>query len=125
MSGPADRRIAASGAWGTVEYARRSDGTWPAQDFVDNLEDKVKAALAVLFKRMADQGRITDDRKFKHEEGEIYAFKRFQIRLPCFRIGSSWFITHGFMKKKDRWPSTEITRARDIMREHKARLGGR
>ncbi len=125
MSGPADKNIAASGTWGTVEYACRADGTRPAQDFLDNLEDKEKAALVALFKRMADHGRITNETKFKHEEGEIYAFKRFQTRLPCFRIGSSWFMTHGFIKKKDRWPPTEINRAKDIMHEHKARLGGR
>lgn len=93
----------------------------PARDFIESLKDKERAKLSVLFERMADAGRIWNREQFKKVEGDIFEFKRFQIRVGCFQEGSTWFLTHGFRKKRDKWQKRELERANRIRNEHLAR----
>jgi len=109
------------GAWGSVRYAVDAKGSMPARDFIESLKDKERAKLSVLFERMADAGRIWNREQFKKVEGDIFEFKRFQIRVGCFQEGSTWFLTHGFRKKRDKWQKRELERANRIRNEHLAR----
>jgi hypothetical protein len=71
-----------------------------------------------LFKLLGDRGWINNDQKFKPIEGTKFCeFKDFQIRMPCFRVGDTWVITHGFVKKKGPIPPAEIARAERIKGE--------
>jgi phage-related protein len=79
-----------------------------------------KAKLGALFQRMADSGRIHNVQKFKKVEGMVFEFKSFQIRIGCFQERREWFLTHGFMKKQDKWPRRELERAQTIRDEHLA-----
>lgn len=79
-----ERPIAARGNLLTVKYAMCSNGTSPAKEFIEGRNRKEQARLAVLFKRMADVGRIHNQRKFKKLEGLIWEFKSDQIRILCF-----------------------------------------
>lgn len=111
--------IITRGEWGVVACAIRQNGTMPAMSFLDDILDKkMKKRLGGLFQRLADQGRITNDQLFNHERGEIWAFKRNKVRIGCFRLGTAWFLTHGFIKKARRWPTTQLDRADNIREEH-------
>jgi transcriptional regulator with XRE-family HTH domain len=117
-----DKIIVANGNWGTVECAVLSGNKSPASEFLNalkrdtNYEKDWEKIRSLLF-RMACNGKIFDDRKFKHEDGPIWAFKSFQIRLPCFQFQRRWIITHGFFKKEDKWQSRQLDRAKRIMNE--------
>jgi len=92
-----------------------------AKEFYDRLSESRKAVFLALFQRMADHGRIHNREKFRKVEGHIYEFKKYQHRIGCFRERQTWFLTHGFVKKSDRWLPQEIERANRIRTEH---LGG-
>jgi phage-related protein len=100
----------------TVVWALASDGDCPAKDFYDSLEERDQAKVRNLFDMMAEQGFIKNREKFKPIEGKLYEFKAFQIRLPCFFDRTNRVVvTHGFRKKKDDIPKSEIKRAQEIL----------
>jgi hypothetical protein len=57
----------------------------------------------------------------KKERDSIWAFKSCQIRIGCFQDGNEWVLTHGFVKKCNNWPKSELERADRIRAEHLAR----
>ena len=115
-------RIVASGPARTVEYAVTARGKMPALEFLEGLEPRCRQKMLALFQRMADYGQIHDNQKFSKEAGEIYAFKarisKSWLRFPCFCIGRTWLLTHGFRKNSKKWPTAEMTRAERIRKEH-------
>lgn len=141
----ADTHIVVVGKRRTVEYAVRDDGSKPAKDFLDALEAKEKAAVVALLSHLAEVGEegFHNRKRFRQERPPIWAIKRKAaqgkkekskkkskekrasrlIRLPCFRDGDRWIITHGFWKPptKSEWPEEEFTLAFKIMNEQLSR----
>jgi phage-related protein len=116
------RRIAYAGARFTVAFAERSDGSSDAGVFYDTLGDTDKAKLLKLFEYLGDQGHITNREKFKKIADGFFEFKSFQVRMPCvFTADGQVLVTHGFTKKGDEFPSSEIERAKRIVAEDAAR----
>jgi hypothetical protein len=119
-----DDQVAVPGLARTVAYAKDSQGGMPAKDFLeqtggsDALSDVEKCGMFHLFRLMAATGKITNKEQFRKERGEIYGFKKYQGRIAAFQVGSVWYLTHGFKKKKDKWPETELDRADRIRSEH-------
>lgn len=121
------RPLARGGPLKTVVYAVCANGTSPGFDFYRNeLTDTEKAQMLRLFNKMGDRGRIASREQFKRIEGtEFFEFKNFQIRMPCYFLpGNLVVLTHGFRKKGDRIPPSEIDRARRIKQEDAARFMG-
>lgn len=112
-----DRPVLARGGKLTIVCARRANGSSPAREFIESLDMGDQGKLFAMFQRMADVGQISNRQKFKKLDGKIFEFKSYQIRMPCFRDGLQWVITHGFVKKRDRVPPAEIVRANAIMNE--------
>jgi hypothetical protein len=112
-----ERPIAHRGTVSVVAFAVTRTGA-PGLEFFEERSDRDKARLLKLFKLLGDRGWINNDQKFKPLEGtEFCEFKDFQLRMPCFRVGDTWVITHGFIKKKGPIPPTEIARAERIRGE--------
>jgi hypothetical protein len=118
MARRSETRLAERGDWGTIEYVVLRSGDCPSEEFVAGLDLPDKAKLARLFQRMATTGHISNPEKFRKERGEIYGFKSFQIRIGCFRVGRKWLLTHGFRKKKNHWPNSELKRAEIVRNEY-------
>lgn len=120
-----EEQIYCRGTWGAIAYARDARGRMLAKEFLESVElrDKEVARLHHVFSVLAEFGpeRHSNREQFRHEEGDIYAFKGFQARVGVFRDGRVLFLTHGFVKKRDRWPPAELERAKRIMREHQGR----
>ncbi len=114
-------RIIARGRRSSVAYAVRANGKMPAKKFIDNLTESEQRRLYVLFERLTGYGEIRNTEQFKHEADGIYGFKRGQIRVACFQVRRTWFLTHGFRKTGRRWRREELQRAKDIRDEHMAR----
>lgn len=100
----------------------------PARDYLRELHAADRSALhrfLVLFERMAEDGVIRNKTQFRKLEGCIWEFKRGQHRMLCFQDDRTFVLTHGFRKKRQKCPRTEIERARRIMSEDMARIGRR
>ncbi|RLS44342.1 MAG: hypothetical protein DWH83_02820 [Planctomycetota bacterium] len=122
-----DDQVAVTGLARTVAYAIDSQGRMPAKDFLEETSGSEaptrseKAGLERLFRLMANTGRIGNKEQFRKERGEIFGFKKYQLRIAAFQVGTVWYLTHGFRKKKDKWPEAELDRADRIRSEHLAR----
>ncbi len=124
MSEKQETGVVARGPHGSVEFARDAQGWAYAADFLAHqAPSKDARRLRRWFQVMANEGRITNPQAFKHERGAIFAFKSSQCRVPCFQKLQAWYLTHGFIKKKDRWLEVEFRRADRIMAEHLERGG--
>lgn len=102
----------------TVEYATCLDGSMPAKEFYEALPVSEQRKMMTLFERIGDKGRIFNREQFKKVEGYIFEFKRHQVRMGCFQAEHRWFLTHGFIKKQDDWPPSQLERANRIRLEH-------
>lgn len=120
-----DISVVCRGQQRTVAYAVRKDGTKPAEEFIEEeMDEKAWAKMLAMINKLCATGKISNDEQFKKEEGEIWGFKpTSQIRIACFQDGRFWFLTHGFVKKRDKWPRSELERAEEIRKEHLARCG--
>ena len=86
-----------------------------------------------FFKHLADNGEDRLDKHlFRKEKNSFSTFKRTSrcspqggkglIRLPCFRIGNRWILTHGFWKPlRAEWPKDACALAETIRGEVLAR----
>ena len=118
MSKDADSNIVVRGNQRTIEYAICADGSMPAKEFIESLDESDQRKMAALFDRMAQHGNAPNPTQFKPVRGKIFEFKKHQIRVFCFRKGDRWLLTNGYKKKKDKLDQGEVERAERIMHEH-------
>ena len=117
------RRVAYQGAMFAIAFAREKSGDCPAGEFFDGLGLLDKAKLMALFQIAGDHGKFYNPEKFGDLGEGLFEFKSFQIRMPFAYAKSERgliLITHGFIKKKDKTPKEEITRAWRIYQEDQA-----
>lgn len=117
-----ERLILVTGVQRTIRYAMRTDGSVEARDFIDGLKPMDQQKLRALFDRLAAKGQIHNREQFKKVEDKIFEFKSFQIRIGCFQEGRTWYLTHGFIKKKDNWRTQDLERANLIRIEQTKRI---
>jgi len=116
------RTVAYRGEKLDIAFARNQSGASPAEEFFNNLSKLEQTKLMVLFKMLADSdpGRVLNPEKFGRLGDGLFEFKSFQIRMPYAYASNekgTVIISHGFIKKKDKAPSSEIERARRILAE--------
>jgi phage-related protein len=119
----AARRLVYCGQRFRIAFARDRDGSYPAELFFDQLSKLDQAKLINVFRILADHGVHSNPEKFGDLGDGLYEFKSFQIRMPYAHAQNEKgliLITHGFNKKKDKTPPTEIARARRILAEDAA-----
>jgi hypothetical protein len=103
----------------TLAFARDASAIRPAKDFLDTqTSDRERVQFFLYFTLLAEEGRIANVQKFRKERGNIWGFKVSDARIASFSRGRVWCLTHGFRKKRDRWPANEIARAERIRWEH-------
>lgn len=102
----------------TIKCLELADGSCPAGDFLDALNDSERRKVNTLFELMGTKGRISNREKFKKLEGsdKIFAFKSYQIRIPCFFAPGRVMLAFGLRKKTDKYKRAEVQRAEDYRR---------
>ena len=122
-----DHLVVLRGSSRTIAYAQDATGKCLARDFLESKScpKKDKSALYHAFKQLASEGRVGNEERFKKERDQIWCFKSYQIRIGAFQQGSVWFLTHGFVKKRNRVSKQELDRADRIRSEHLARRSGK
>ncbi len=118
----AERRLAYSGRTFKIAFARDHSGVSLAEKFYDGLPPDEKAQMLRLFQILGDEtiGVPRNPKKFGVLDHELYEFKSFQIRMPfAYAKGDRGLvlISHGFRKKKDKTPPSEIAKAKKILQE--------
>ena len=101
-------------------------GRVPAEEWLEAQPVPMQAKFAALFAWLGDQGRIWNERKFKHLTGseQIFEFKAEDGRILCFFFfGKRVVLTHGFRKQGDKTPKGEIERAEAMKHDFEAREG--
>lgn len=122
MDGVSDHDLVERGSERTVAFAVDAAGRRQAREFLESSEvtDTEQARIERVCKQLAQVGRVNNRELFRKEDGEIWGIKAHQIRIGAFQVGRTWFLTHGFRKKQDRWPPAELERAERIRKEHLA-----
>lgn len=112
----------------TIDCATDANGVQNAREFLFGADcpEKDRARLLHWFRVVADHTeRAGTEEAFKFERDGLWAFKSYQARVLAFQDGRTWWLTHGFLKKKDKMPPVEFERAARIRAEHMARGGKR
>ncbi len=120
-----ERRIAAEGEWGIVEWAMLRNGRSPAWVFFQQLERRQRAKVLSLLGRLAETGLIINREKFKQlgrkagKRGRgLWEFKSHQVRLlGDYRCGRRFVVAHGVIKKRGRLKASDIQKAVRILWE--------
>ena len=89
-------------------------GVCPTIEFLEKQPQSKQAKFAALFARIGDHGKIMNEQKFKHlsNTSQLFEFKVSDKRvLSFFVVGKRLILSHGFTKKKDKTPRSEIMRA--------------
>lgn len=100
--------IAYSGRFYDIEWFFDSSGYSQSYEYVMKLSPKFQQKLFYLFKRIADDGKISDKTKFVYEGDKIYAFKPQPYRFLAFFIrGKKIIVTNAFRKQTNKIPRQE------------------
>jgi len=100
----------------TVVFYKTADGKCPVREFLNSLSGK--AAQKVLWVlRLLEELAIIPSTYFKKLTENIYEcraqFGSMAYRILCFFVnGSEIVLTHGFIKKSQKIPGSEIEKAK-------------
>ncbi len=90
-------------------------GKCEVADFIDELEESDQKKVVHLFKMFCESGQIRNEEKFKNEDGPIYAFKSFQVRILCAFLPVTGkrtvILLLGLKKQKDRLAKSDLKKA--------------
>lgn len=108
----------------SIEFFVATDGSCPAEEWLESQSSKMQQKFAALFVMLGNVGKIFNEQKFKHLSGtdQLFEFKADQGRILCFFfVGKRVILTHGFAKKSDKTPKGEIERAEKVKVDFTAR----
>lgn len=108
------------------DYVKRKDGTSFFQEFLNELPVKDQAKLLAVISNTQEQGLMVAQRMewIKKLDDDTYELRskvgsNIQRALYFQKVGNEYLITHGFTKKTQKTPPSEITRAKTIRDQYK------
>ena len=101
----------------TVEYYEKEDGTFPVEQFILSLENKMQAKVFRLLNLLEEFGNQLSEPHSKYLEEGIYELRIKQSSnttrvLYFFFTGKRIILTNGFVKKTQKTPRNEIELAK-------------
>ena len=107
----------------TIEWYVDDKGYSQAYEFFEQSSEAEQDKIIALFRLMGDRGKIFDETKFRNEDDGIFAFKYQQNRYLCFFFkGGKIIITNAFIKKSQKMPVREKSRALSIQKNYSKRI---
>jgi phage-related protein len=109
-----------------IIFYEKEDGTMPAQDFLDSLDDKMRAKMILTVDMLKNKGnRLREPYSKPLDDGimELRAVVGTNISrvLYFFVVGQKVILTNGFIKKTQKTPKKEITLAQKYREDYIAR----
>lgn len=104
-----------------VELFTKKDGSCPAEEFLNSIDQKMKTKLYKEIKLLRNYGNLVREPYSKYLRDGIYELRAQQGNdisrvLYFFYVGHKIILTHGFIKKTQKTPPREIELAK-IYRE--------
>jgi len=109
-----------------VTFYDKADGTKPAKDFLLELPQKMRVKLHYVIDMLETRGSSLREPYSKHLNDGIFEL-RAQVGsdisrvLYFFMVGQKVVLTHGFIKKTQKTPPSEIDRAKQYRNEYLSR----
>jgi len=109
-----------------ILFYRTIDGKCPVEEFLDSLPAKITKKITWTLELIENQDRIPANYFKKLVNTDIWEcriqFGNNIYRLLCFFSKSSIIVlTHGFIKKTQKTPITEIEKAIELMKDYQRR----
>ena len=106
-----------------VVFYEKDDGTAPAEDFINSLEDKMSAKVYRLLTMISTNGPELREPYSKHLDDGIFELRakvgsNISRVLYFFVIGKKVVLTNGFVKKTSKTPKSEIDKAKGYRKEY-------
>ena len=100
-----------------IEFYQKEDGTVPAQEFLDSLDDKMAAKLYGMMDILAEYGNELRMPYSEHLEDGIFEVRakvgsNITRVLYFFYVGKNIVMTNGFVKKQQKTPKAQIELAK-------------
>ena len=100
-----------------VIFYEKENGSHPAEDFINSLDDKMSSKLYGLLAMMSKNGASIREPFSKHLDDGIFELRvRFNTNavriLYFFFSGGKIIVTNGFVKKTQKTPKSEIRKAK-------------
>ena len=100
-----------------VIFFKKDNNNIPIKDFLDNLDDKMRAKAVGMIIRLEKYGNALTKPYSKHLDDGIFELRIKQSTnisriLYFFRVGKKIILTNGFIKKTQKTPKKEIDLAK-------------
>jgi phage-related protein len=106
------------------DWIQRNDGTSEFEEYLDSLPDKDAEKLLAIISMVEDHGLVVASRMrwIKKLEDDLYELRSKQgsdIQRAVYfqKIGTEYLITHGFTKKSQKTPKSEIEHAKAMRKK--------
>lgn len=111
-----------------VEYYEKSDGTYPAEEFILSQDIKMQTKLFRLLELLELKGNELREPYSKSLSDGIFEIRAIQGNnitrvLYFFVVGKKIILTNGFVKKTQKTPDSEITLAKKYRTDYELRKG--
>ena len=108
----------------------KPDGTEPVRDFLDALGNNMRAKILWTMAYLEAAGTDIREPHSKHLDDGIFELRAkvgtdISRVLYFFMIGQRAVFTHGFLKKTDKTPPSEIEKAKKYRLEYLSREGSK
>ena len=106
-----------------VKFYDKTDGTKPAKEFILELTPKMRAKMLRMVDMLEINGAELREPYSKHLDDGIFELRakigsNISRVLYFFVIGRKAILTHGFIKKTQKTPPSEIERAKNYRTEY-------
>ncbi len=111
-----------------VEYYEKSDGTYPAEEFILSQDIKMQTKLFRLLELLELKGNKLREPYSKSLSDGIFEIRAIQGNnitrvLYFFVVGKKIILTNGFVKKTQKTPENEIELAKKYRKDYELRKG--
>lgn len=114
-----------------IEFFEKENGNEPAKDFIYSLDEKMIAKILKIVEMLSKNGFELREPYSKHLDDGIFEI-RAKVATNITRVlyffvkGKKIILTHGFKKKEQKTPKSELDRAKryrlEYMSKHKEEL---
>ena len=109
-----------------INYYEYENGTQPVKEFIDSLDNKMKAKVFSRLELLESYGSKLGMPFSRHLENGIFELRTVQGNnitrvLYFFASGKTIILTHGFVKKTAKTPQGEIEKAKRIRSDWRLR----
>ncbi len=103
-----------------VNYFQTARGSYPVKDFVEALDQTMRARVALAIKLLINQGPFLKPPYIKKLQDKLYELRisgTIEVRILYTIYKNEYYLLHVFIKKKQKTPPKEIKTAIDRMKE--------